>query len=315
MTAKIAILIQGGNDAFLPPLRAWFRDRFEIREYLSPDSEDLREALAWADLTWVEWVQDTAVAASGMERRGKLVMRLHSFEAYTSQVEAVDWQSVDALAVVAPHVTDILSLRVPDIRERTEVFVLPNGVDTDRFTIPERKTATGKIAFVGQIRHTKNLPMVLQCFAAAREAQPDLTLHLAGQYAGTELEVSELALYLDHMIHAMGLAEAVTLHGHVEDIPAFLADKDALISASLRESFGYNIAEAMACGVRPAIHNFPGAGSLYPEELIFNTVAQARDILTADGPAPDLLRRYVLSRWPLALQHAKLAELSARVLS
>lgn len=311
---KVALVVQGGNDKFLAPIRDWFKDRFEVRQIHSDDRGAVREALAWADLTWVEWVQDAAVEIANMDRRGKLVMRLHSFEAYTSLPSLVVWQNVDALVVVAPHMTEILSLQVPNVRERTTPFVLPNGVDTDRFALPAGKTPTGKVAFVGQLRHTKNLPLVLQCFAAARKRKPDLTLHLAGEYAGTELEMGELAIYLDHIIHAMDLADAVTLHGHVDDMPAFLADKDALISASMRESFGYNIGEAMACGVRPAIHNFPGAGSIYPEELIFNTVDQARDILLVDGPAPAVLRQYALSKWPLKLQQAKLAELVAVVL-
>jgi len=314
MTQKIAFIIQGGNDKFLPPIRQWFDDRFEVRQVNSSNIDTIQEALSWADLTWVEWVQDTAVAVSKMERRGKLIMRLHSFEAYTSLPVNVAWQNVDALAVVAPHVTEILSLRVPDIRERTNVFVLPNGIDMDRFTMPENKQRTGKVALVGQLRHTKNLPLVLQVFAAAREAAPDMTLHLAGEYAGTELEVTELALYINHMIHAMGLSEAVTMHGQIDDMPSFLADKDALISASMRESFGYNIGEAMACGVRPAIHHFPGAGTIFPAELIYNTVAEARDILLADNPQSAQLRQFAQSHWPLKLQHAKLAELAKMVL-
>lgn len=315
MTKKIALIVQGNNAKFLAPVRQWFSDRYEVREVSGADEPGIREALDWADLTWVEWVQDVAVAVSKMARCGRLVMRLHSFEAYTSQPADVVWQNVDALLVVAPHVTDILSLRVPDIEKRTTVFVLPNGIDTERFSLSADTARTGRIGFVGQLRHTKNLPLVLQCFAAAHELDPGLTLHLAGEYAGTELEITELALYLDHLTHAMGLSDAVVHHGQVADMPAWLADKDALISASLRESFGYNIGEAMACGVCPAIHNFPGAGSIYPEELIFNTVSQCRDILTKTLPAPQVLRSYALKHWPLELQQAKLGELAALMLS
>jgi len=309
MTTKIAIIIQGGNDKFLAPVREWLSPRFEVREINGNDIEAIHKALAWADLTWIEWVQDLAVQVSKMERRGKLVMRLHSFEAYTSLPTEVVWENVDALTVVSPHITDILKLRIPKIEERTTVFVLPNCIDTGNFTIPTDKPRSGKIAFVGQLRHTKNLPLVLQCFATAKEGAPDLTLHLAGDYAGTELEATELALYIDHITHAMRLADSVTLHGHVTNMAEWLADKDALISASMRESFGYNIAEAMACGVRPAIHNFPGAGTIYPQELIFNTVEECRDILTGEGPRPELLRNYVMQHWPLKLQQAKLGEL------
>jgi glycosyltransferase involved in cell wall biosynthesis len=314
MTKKIAIIVQGGNDKFLAPIRDWFESRFEVRIIKGNNRDKIQEALNWADLTWVEWVQKVAVDVSKMERKGKLVMRLHSFEAYTSLPAMVHWQKVDALLVVAPHVVDILSLRIANITDLTKIFILPNCIDTDKFTIPASKQKTGKIAFVGQIRHTKNLPLVLQCFASAHRIDPTLTLHLAGEYDGGELEVMELALYINHITHAMNLSGAVILHKQVEDIATWLADKDALISASIRESFGYNIGEAMASGVRPAIHNFPGAGSIFPEELIFNTVDQCRDILLANTPSPQDLRAYALKSWPLKLQMAKLAELTGMML-
>ncbi|WP_319471428.1 glycosyltransferase family 4 protein [uncultured Pseudodesulfovibrio sp.] len=309
MTKKIAFIIQGGTDKFLAPVRNWVSDRFAFREINGSDTDGIHDALEWADLTWVEWVQDAAVRVSRLKRRGKLVMRMHGFEAYTSLPADVAWQNVDAFMVVSHHMTDILRLRIPDIEQHTEVFVLPNGVDTTQFNAPKDKTTTGKIAYVGQLRHTKNLPLVLQCFAAAHRDAPSRTLHLAGEYAGAEVEVMELMLYIDHMTHAMGLADAVTFHGQVSDMPAWLGDKDALISASIRESFGLGIAEAMACEVRPLIHNFPGAGSIFPQELIFNTVEECRTILAAEGPPSRALRAYALEHWPLATHLESLEEL------
>lgn len=313
MTTKVAIIIQGGNDKFLAPIRDFFSNGYEVREILDNNTDTIREALAWADITWVEWVQGVAVDVSQMERRGKLIMRMHSFEAYTSLPGDVVWENVDVLTVVSPYITELLKLRYPDIEARTNVFVLPNCIDTNRFQLPANKTRTGKIGFVGQLRHTKNLPLVLQCFAAAHSVDSSLTLHLAGEYTGTELEVAELAFYIDHLTHSMGVSEAVIMHGQVADMPTWLADKDALISASIRESFGYNIAEAMACGVLPAIHNFPGAEQIYPKALIFNTVAECQAILTKREFEPKALAQHVARHWPIKLQQLKLAELIGRM--
>ncbi len=144
MTKKIAFIIQGGTDKFLAPVRNWVSDRFEFREINGSDTDGVNNALEWADLTWVEWVQDAAVRVSHLKRRGKLIMRLHGFEAYTSLPADVAWQNVDALMVVSQHMTDILRLRIPDIEQRTEVFVLPNGVDTTLFNAPKKKHLPGK---------------------------------------------------------------------------------------------------------------------------------------------------------------------------
>ncbi len=318
MQKQIAFLAQGNNTKFMGPVTDWARERYAVQVPAlgldEGDAELVRAVLETADLTWVEWVQDLAVLAASLPRRGKLVLRVHSFEAYTGLPALVDWERVDALVVVAPHVTEVLRLRTPDLAERVRVVVVPNGVDLQRFTLRRNPQRTGKIAFVGALRHTKNLPMVLQCFAVAAQKDQKLTLHLAGQYEGDELEQTELAVYLHQLIHTLGLDQRVFFHGQVADIPAFLEDKDQLLSCSLRESFGYNIAEAMARGVSPVVHHFPGALSLFPGERIFGTVDEAARLLLAPPPPGPLLRAYVAERFSLAHQQAALATLFGELL-
>lgn len=318
MQKQIAFVVQGGNAKFLDPVLTWATERFGGFSRLDWRGEGDREALGrtleQADLTWVEWVQDAAIAASILPRKGKLVLRLHSFEAYTSLPALVEWERVDALMVVAPHVTEILKLGTPDLPGLVRVAVVPNGVDLARYTLRKNPARTGRVAFVGALRHTKNLPLVLQCFAKAAERDATLTLHLAGQYEGGELEQTELAVYLHHLVRQLGLAERVVFHGQVADIPAFLEDKDALISCSMRESFGYNIAEAMARGVAPVIHHFPGAAALFPRERIFHTVDEAAGLLLGPAPDPRALRSFIGTRHSLAHQIAALDGLVAELL-
>ena len=57
----------------------------------------------------------------------------------------------------------------------------------------------------------------------------------------------------------------------VDDISAWLDNKQYLVSASVHESFGYSIAEAMARGIKPLIHHFCGASEIWPEDLLFTT--------------------------------------------
>ncbi len=73
----------------------------------------------------------------------------------------------------------------------------------------------------------------------------------------------------------MKLENNFILHGWINEVDKFLEDKDYTLSTSIHESFGYNIAEAMARGIKPIIHNFDGAKSLWPSELIYNTIDEA----------------------------------------
>jgi glycosyltransferase involved in cell wall biosynthesis len=55
----------------------------------------------------------------------------------------------------------------------------------------------------------------------------------------------------------------------------WLEDKNYVLSTSIHESFGYGIAEAMARGIKPIIHDFPYAYEIWGEELLFRTVDEA----------------------------------------
>ena len=140
--------------------------------------------------------------------------------------------------------------------------VIHNGVDTDRFTIPENKTYGKKIASVGYIYYKKNPALLLYCFKKIYEYDPEFTFHIAGLYQDPRIK-----LYFDNFLEESPLP--IEFCGWVKDMPEWYKDKDYVISTSLFESFHYSIAEGMASGLMPIIHNWYGAKHLYPEEHLF----------------------------------------------
>ena len=55
----------------------------------------------------------------------------------------------------------------------------------------------------------------------------------------------------------------------VDNMPDRYADKDFVISTSLSEWFHHSIAEGMASGLRPLIHDRYGAREICPHEFLF----------------------------------------------
>ena len=68
------------------------------------------------------------------------------------------------------------------------------------------------------------------------------------------------------------------------------------------ESFGMNIGEAMAVGAFPAVHAFPGADRIWPEECLFASIEDAVALIRAGRPA--LYRGWVGDRYGLDRQAA-----------
>lgn len=293
--ARLAFFCRTG-DHFLRDIMGRLKQDWDIKRFEGKTLGQMADLMAWCDIAWFEWCDEAVVKASGLAKTCRIVCRLHSFEAFTDLPTQVVWENVDALIFVAPHIREIVTARVPDLVSRVATPVIYNGVDVDRFAFCDRQRGFD-MASVGYINHKKNPSLLLQCLRALVDRDRRFCLHVAGVH-----QERRFALYMGHMIREMGLTDHVVYHGWVEDIPAWLRDKHFLISTSVFESFGYAIAEAMATGIKPLIHNFPGAARLYPPELLFNTISDCVDSALSDDYTPAAYRRFIEENYRLEFQ-------------
>lgn len=306
---NIALFIKDTSGAllrdFIADIVEFLGREHEIRVCQSLNEADIAPLCQWADVAWVEWLAEHAEAVCRRHRPCRVLARVHSYEAYSDHPGAINWNNLDVLVSVAEHVLVLLQSRVPGLRDKVRSVVIPNGLHMERFPARAAHAATKRLAWVGTLRHTKNFPLALQCLKAIRDRDPEWTLHVAGDYpAWSAVEAMENLVYNQHMIAEMGLAGAVTFCGNVADMPAWYADKDALLSTSIRESFGYAIAEATATGLKPVIHAFPGARNIWPRESLFTTVDECARLVLDTTHDPAALREFVRKRYGLARQLA-----------
>ncbi|MBI9086551.1 MAG: glycosyltransferase [Desulfobacterales bacterium] len=292
---RLAFFCRTGNH-FLGDIIDHLNRDWDLQVFKGKSVAEMAELMGWCDVAWFEWCDEALVKASGLPKTCRIVCRLHSFEAFTDVPAQVAWEKVDALIFVAPHIREIVTSRVPDLARRVATPVVYNGVDLDRFAFCDRQPGFD-IASVGYINHKKNPSLLLQCLSALVDRDGRFCLHVAGVHQERRFE-----LYMNHMIREMGLTDHVVYHGWVEDVPVWMADKHFLISTSVFESFGYAIAEAMATGIKPLIHNFPGASSLYPRELLFNTVSDCVNSALSDDYTPVAYRRFIEENYRLEFQ-------------
>jgi len=266
----------------------------DVRVIERPTPERIREMCAWADLAWFEWCDELLVTASKMPKQCPIVCRLHSYEAFTDLPSQVDWSRVDQLIFVNDSVRDLFERQVTCDTPR---IVIPNGVDLDRFTIPQPKRYGKKIASVGYINYKKNPTLLLYCFKKIHQYDPQFSLHIAGEFQDSRIQI-----YFEDFLKKNPLP--VHFDGWVDDMPNWYADKDFVISTSLFESFHYSIAEGMASGLMPLIHHWLGAENLYPEEFLFSDpddcLTLVQRLEEVDRPALALQnRRHIGERFAL----------------
>ena len=269
----LADRVKARADSFLAPLIPALERDWEVRFVSLPPGAELAAAIAWCDVLWLEWCWDHAVWATreGLTAGRPTIVRLHSVEVLgTGYPARVDWSRIDRLVTVGEDIAQVIRDQVPG----AVPIVIPNGVDRARFRAGVADPA--QVAWVGHIEPKKNPMLLLQIAARLRATH---VFHVAGPF--TDLRTRR---YVLHLAAALGLAGTLRLHGPVADMPGFLAGKGVILSTSMYESFGLNIAEGMSCGLAPVVHDFPGADSLWPAEALFASVDDAVALIRAAQP-------------------------------
>lgn len=286
-----------GDVKFLNDIYAFIEQRFQVRFVESRDIKQIHEAMKWSDISWFEWCTDLVVEASRLPKVCKTIVRLHRFEAYNDWPSKVKWENIDTLITVGnTFVKDVLLRQVPALEARTCSVVIPNGVNLQKYKYVARPRGKN-IACIGYLNARKNPMFLLQCMQKLHYIDPQYKLFFAGVFQDAALEQ-----YIRYMIKALELANVVFFDGWQDDVNSWLQDKHYIVSTSIGESQGMGVVEGMACGLKPVIHNFPGADQIFPSEHIFNISEEFCQQVCDESYEPARYRRFVEERYSLEKQ-------------
>ena len=144
--------------------------------------------------------------------------------------------------------TEVDKKRVRKLGVSSRIEVVPNGIDTERFTPDGPKSdlidADGPVVlFVGRFADGKRPWLAVEAFAEVLEEHPDAELYLCGDGALRE--------DLEAQVEELGIREAVTFLGHVsyDEMPKVYQSGDVLVLPSRAEGVPRTVLEAMASGL------------------------------------------------------------------
>lgn len=267
--ARLKIAFFDSQNAFGKDIASHFNLHHDMRIFQGNSVDNIRKLLEWADLAWFEWCDQLVIEATKLPRKCPIICRLHSYEAFTTMPDAVDWSKVDKLVMVNQSVDKVMSILHPNAM--VPRVIIPNGVDTTKYRIPSNKKYGKNVCSVGYINYKKDPTLMLQCFKAMHELDPEFRFFIAGDYQDPRFK-----FYFDHLIPKLGIP--VQFDGWIDNVPEYFRDKDFVISTSVFESFHYSIAEGMASGLMPLVHNWPGSENIYPEKYRFSTPEECAEI-------------------------------------
>ncbi|MEQ1729706.1 MAG: glycosyltransferase [Vicinamibacterales bacterium] len=131
-------------------------------------------------------------------------------------------------------------LRAEGVRA-SMISVIPNGLDLGRFHPRPGGAASRTVAMVANLRPGKGHDTLVDAAALVLSRFPDARFELIG--GGTERAA------LEARAAERGVAHAVAFLGHIEDVPARLAQAAVFTLPSESEAFPNAVLEAMACGL------------------------------------------------------------------
>lgn len=298
---KLLMLCAPGLDTFARPVGRNLAAQYDVRVAATSDRNSIIEQCSWADIVWLEFANEMAISvlSSNLADDKRIIVRLHSYEALSGMHHLLRWDKVDHLIFVSKNIRDIV---MPDDRIRVswkkppENFIqvphsiVPNGLEVNDFPFRNRDRAHGdNIAFVANLSSKKGIMLLVHAFHALTKALPrPFTLHLAGR-----TDEPRFGLYLSSMVGKLGLGGRMVFHGYIHDIRSWLNDKDYILCTSPIESQGMGIMEAMAMGIKPLIHDFVGAETIYPKAYLWASIDDLIGMLDSDHYESATYRKFI----------------------
>ena len=183
------------------------------------------------------------------------------------------WENASALYACSEG----LRQRALEFMPEAKIYVVPNGVELDRFSPANNKQKIEdlKLLTVGRLSVSKRIELLVSAMELIRKQFPNATLKIAG---GGGLENQ-----LRKSIKDKDMENCITMLGVVpaEDMPELYRKSDIFVSASLQEGMSNAMLEAMASGLPIITTCCEGVEELITDNGIVVELAQAEEIAKA----------------------------------
>ncbi len=225
----------------------------------------------------------------------KIITYIRRYEIWeTTLLDTIRWDYIDATIFVSEFVQKVMNSYKPFNVPPENQWIIPNGVDTDSFIPIISDPNSKKIAMVCSIKNVKNIPLACQILMQLPE---EYHIHHIGLPFNFQM-IGQMTSYIKNI----GLEDRFHLEGVIEphEVMGWLKDKRCILSTSLNEGNPLNVIEAMSMGIRPVIHNWPGATEQFHRRWIFNTIDEACALIRDPYPEDGVVaRQHVLDNFSL----------------
>jgi len=245
-----------------------------------------------ADLLLSMWASEVPQFWARYFPNKKIITYLRSHELFqASYMKQTKWQNVDAIIFVNDVMRQEFNAMYGPKPKFT--YYIPNAVDTDVFAFIERPPDEQKtqIAFVCTLTLQKSFNVVVQILMLLGD---QYKVHYIGKTSNADTDI------IKRYLKSLDLGDRWIWNDAIpaKDMPEWYKDKHFVLSTSVREGNPNCDIEGMAMGLKPIVHDWPGARQQFGP-WVFRTVAEAADMITSDDYQPETFREWVKQHYSM----------------
>ncbi|WP_327323584.1 glycosyltransferase family 1 protein [Streptomyces sp. NBC_01210] len=247
----------------------------------------MRPHLDWADTVFLDWCVAPAVMLTTIDPGDtRIVVRLHSYEAFTRWPHLVDFSRVDDLVYVADHVQDLTTSLVPQLRgpQAPRTHMLDNAMDLSAFNRAKPADARFNLGLIGISQVAKDPLWAIDVLQRVRKADERYRLLLVGSDMDrkTSRATKDYLAEFEKQLAPLEESGAVVRLGPTDDVPSALTEIGTILSSSVREGCHVGLMEGAASAAVPVVRDWPfyagrehSARTLYPEGWVVGSPEEA----------------------------------------
>lgn len=233
----------------------------------------------WADVVFGEYIQGGIIhAMQDKTMKTPIIMRGIDIDLYYKHFQGVDWNRCSAVLFINDYMRKWIIEQYKTAHNNVNILcpveTVALGVDVPKWSYRERQ-AGKTIGWLNNFWSGKGVELLCQVI---HKLSP---LGYKFEVVGNSNE-HWIFKYFDEFIERNGLSANVRRVKWVEDVNEWMEKIDFVMSTSMKECMSLPLAEAMAKGIKPVIHNWWGANELYGKEFVWNSVDEILPILEGE---------------------------------
>jgi glycosyltransferase involved in cell wall biosynthesis len=277
-------------------LTSFLQKRFTVRYHHPSPLADIRRSVNECDIAVFAGCGGMLSDISYLTGPCRKLAVLSEDDIYSRHLSSIRWDGFDSVVLMGrPSLKETFIEKYGDIENHTTIISVGHSVDTERFRFTDRPRGR-RIACLDSLSLKNNPMFILQCMQKLNYIDKDYRLYFAGAFDDERTENC-----LQYMIDELGLSNVV-FFDRVENPARWLHDKHYIISAGTTDNGIPNILKGMSCGLKPLVHNFPGAREIINPEFTFNLAEDFCRQILSEQYQPLRYRMIVEQQFGLASQ-------------